>query len=102
MQPLPGCFPPLDVGGEHNLGVGLRVKAMAEDAQLLAKLAEIVDFAVKDERNPSILGDERLVSRDEIDDGEPPHADRHAFGCKLGLAFAIRAAVSNGIAHTCQ
>ena len=58
-----------------HLGVGLRREPMTLPLELDAQLAVVVDLAVEHEPNRAVLVRDRLVSRLEIDDREPPETE---------------------------
>src|SRR5215831_20872624 len=62
----------------------------------LTQLAEVVDLAVEDHRDPPVLVADRLMSGRDIDDAQPPHGERdarlHEHPLIVGPAMANRLA----------
>jgi hypothetical protein len=89
---------PLAVAREQHLRVGLAAEAIALRAQLLAQLEVVVDLAVEDQLEPSIVGGERLESRvGEVDDREPQVSEADAVVRED--AAAVGAAVREPVEH---
>ena len=71
------CRAPLLVAAQDHFGVGVvGDEPVALRLELAAQLLVVVDLAVEDEREVPVVGEERLVAGGDVDDGEPPHADR--------------------------
>ena len=85
---------PLLIGMHDDLGVARRREAVAEAKELVSELDIIVDLAVIDGRNRSILIMDRLMPAVQIDDRKPPMADHHALILKDALI--VRAAMAKG------
>ncbi len=54
-----------------DLGVAVRLEAVAELLELAAKLGVVVDLAVLHRPEPAVGRGQRLVASLEVDDGEP-------------------------------
>ena len=79
VEALDAVVAPLLVGGEHDLGVGLRPEAVAVRLELSAQLDVVVDLAVVEELQRAVLARERLAaSVGQVDDREPRVAERDA------------------------
>ena len=63
---------------EDHLGVALRPESPTARLELRPELAEVVDLAVEHEPEALVGVAHRLPPRDEVDDREPRHAERHA------------------------
>src|ERR1700722_6681528 len=88
---------PVLVGVDDHLGVGGRVEAVARGFQVTSQFPVVVDFAVEDDPDRAILVVDWLVPGREIDDAEPPHAERDA-----GVhpdTLVVRAAMADDGAH---
>src|SRR6516162_500677 len=57
----------------------------------------IVDFAVEDDGDGSVLVTDRLVAACDVDDAQAPHAHCHVFAKEITVG--VRAPVLYGIAH---
>ena len=68
---------PDPVRDQEGLGVGARPERLTESLQLRLDLRVVVDLAVEDDRQPSVLGRHRLVARGrEVEDREPSVSQR--------------------------
>ena len=82
---------------DDDLRVAAGVKGMSQCLQLGNKGLIVVDLAVEDHDDGSILVVERLLARLEIDDREPPVAECHS-GSEM-LAAPVRSPVALGVVH---
>ena len=82
---------------KENLGVAVRAKPMTGALELPSQFPVVVDLAVLDDVDVSILACDGLVARFEVDDREPSGRERnravHVF------AEAVGAAMGEGGAH---
>src|SRR5204862_6994647 len=74
-----------------------RSEAMAEAFELLLQLAEVVDFAVRDDLDVAGLVQDRLLPAGEIDDGEAAHAESDTR--QRDAALFVGAAVMQHLHH---
>src|SRR5260370_1196953 len=81
---------------QHRFRVALGAEAVTATEELGAKAPVVVDLAVEDDRLGPILGEDRLLSTHQVDDGEPPHAEprasRHEDPLIVGTPVADRRA----------
>ena len=70
---------------------------MAGGFELRPERAEVVDFAVEDDPDGPIFVVDRLMSRRQIDDAQPPHAERNPLVHEP--AFVVGAAMPDDLAH---
>ena len=92
---------PLLVAVEQDLGV--RVvggEGVARLHQLSAQLHEVVDLAVEHHGQVFILVEHGLGAARQVDDGQPPVAQRHP-AAEI-TALAVRPAVGDGVGHCFQ
>jgi hypothetical protein len=86
---------PLLVGMDDDLGITLRVEAVAVRAQLLAHLDVVEDLAVEDDPDRPVLVGERLLPGAQIDDRQARVPERGALIAVhpefVGAAMAERA-----------
>ena len=68
---------PFPERGQHNLGVGLRVEAVAAALQLVAQHRVVIDFAVENDCRVAVFRDDRLVTRVQAHDFQPGRAERN-------------------------
>src|SRR5437764_8618256 len=73
---------------------------MPAHTKLAAQLAIVVDLAVEDREHALVFVGNRLPAADDIDDAEPPHAERDLW-CEE-ISILVRTAVTNGVAHQLQ
>ena len=82
---------------EQHLGVAVRGKGVAERLQFGTQGLVVVNFAVEDDGEGSVLVEHRLCAAVGVYDGEPPMPQR---GAGIGeVALAIGAAVADQIGH---
>ena len=82
---------------DDDLGVALGAEDMAERGELGDQLLVVVDLAVVDDDDTSILVPQRLLARREIDDGQPLVAEADSrFDVQ---AFFVRAAMTLRFVH---
>src|SRR5215217_2268403 len=62
----------------QDFGVGSAAKCMSTFFEFRAQLAIVVDLAVENYRDAPVFVENRLFTRDEIDDREPSHAKCYA------------------------
>ncbi|OQB79061.1 MAG: hypothetical protein BWX86_03007 [Verrucomicrobia bacterium ADurb.Bin122] len=96
-QPPDTTFAPLCIGGEQDLGVALRAENMARRLKLPAKLAEVVDGTVENERETPVRRAHRLSSVCGVEDGESAHAE--CCKAQVGYAGIVGSTMSHGFAH---
>jgi len=82
---------------DDGFGVGVRTEDVALSRQRLLQLAMVVDLAVEDNPDGSILVGERLRAAGAIDDGQPSVRERDPRPRKI--PFAVRAAMGNPSRH---
>ena len=70
---------------------------MAVRLQLAAEVRIVVDLAVEDDLDRTVLVPDRLIARLQVDDAQAPH--RQANGTVGEEALAIGAAVGERVAH---
>ena len=80
-----------------DLGVGLRLQPVALGGELLAELGRVVDLAVADRPDRTVLVGERRRRGGDVDDGQAAEAEC-AVGARL-VALAVGAAVGHGPRH---
>ena len=85
------------VQAEHDLGVAARPEGVAVALQDAAKLPVVVDLAVEDDPALAVRARHRLVPALEVNDAEPPHAERPAG--KGVDPLVVRAPVRQRSAH---
>ena len=73
---------------------------MAPLFELGAQLAKVVDLAVVDQGDASILVVDRLIAALEVEDLQPPIAEVGRLGFES--AGGVRAAVDDGVHHAIQ
>ena len=84
----------------EDFGVALRAKNMACGEEVAAEFEVVVDFAVEDDADGFVLVPDGLPAAFEINDAEPPHAEREAgHGVQ---ARAVRPAVGDEVEHPLQ
>ena len=66
---------PAFVGTQHDFRVAPRAERETHSLELLAKLTEVVELAVVDDRERPGVVLQRLVATVDIDDAEAPHAE---------------------------
>ncbi len=98
VQPLDQLLAPLLVPVHQDLRVGLGGKNMARRGELRPKLEVVEDLAGLHHPDRRVLVVHRLVASRQVDDREPPHAQRDV--CDLDDSLVIRPAVDHGIAHS--
>ena len=92
---------PLLVGGEHDLGVGVRAELVAEPLELGPQLAEVVELAVVgDDERAAAARHRHVARRRRVDDRES--AVREADRPVDEMALVVRAAVGDHRAHASQ
>jgi hypothetical protein len=85
-DPVVEGLDPEAVSGEHdpaltrvevnqNLGVALGRERVAPRSQPVHQPAVVINLAVLDHADTTVLARDRLVAAGEIDDGEPPHCE---------------------------
>jgi hypothetical protein len=90
----------LAVERQDDLGVTLRVKAVPLPDQGGPQLAEIVDLAVQDDGEPTVVAHDRLLPRREIDDGEPAVGEPD--GTVPERPLSVGPAVGEAAAHAAE
>jgi hypothetical protein len=75
-----------------DLDVALAAEHVAPRRELGAELSIVVDLAVHDRDDVAALVLDRLVSRLQVDDREPPHRERAAL--ERTASLAVRPAVT--------
>src|SRR6187402_3066452 len=83
---------------EHGLDVAAGGEAAAGEA--LLDVAKVVDLAVTDDDARTVLAVNGLLAAVEIDDGEPPHAQRH--GALDMMPGVVGTAVREHVGHGAQ
>jgi hypothetical protein len=83
--------PVLLVEMDERLGVAVGAEAVPTCAQLGAQLDIIVNLAIEDDVDRSILVRNRLMAAGQIDNAQP--ADRETDSGFLEVAFVVRAAM---------
>ena len=83
---------------DDDLGIAARAKDMAERSEFGHQRLEIIDLAVEDDANRTILVVERLIAAREIDDGEPAVAEPDAR--PIVETVAVGAAMGENVGHT--
>src|SRR5438067_6015248 len=95
--------PPVLIGPQQHLGIGIALELQAVELELAADLAEVVDLAIEGEREAGGLVAHRLVRAVRIDDREAPVAEGHAVfaarGEERAAAGAVGATVRERIEH---
>jgi hypothetical protein len=82
---------------QQHLGVAAGAEACALRLQLGAERLEVIDLAVEDDGQPPVLRPHRLGPAGQVDDRQPPMAERHA---RLQVrAFAVRTAMGDRVGH---
>ncbi len=92
-----GLFAPLLVGVDDYFGVGAREESVALGFEFLAQFAEIVNFAVEDDRERAGFVPDGLRAAGKIDDAEAPRADDDGRGDEK--SFFIGAAMDDRREH---
>jgi hypothetical protein len=82
---------------DDHLSVGGGREAVSALLQVAPQLGEVVDLAVEDDAYAPVLVPERLAPAGGVDDGQAPHAERHAVPHVDPLV--VRPAVDQGRAH---
>jgi hypothetical protein len=101
VEALDAARAPLAVGEQHDLGVGVRAKRVAARDQLVAQLAEVVEFAVVDDRQAPVLGTHRLVTGGrDVDHRQAPAGE--ADGTVDVRAVVVGATMDDRLAHELQ
>ena len=90
-------FAPLLEPVEHHFRIALGREGVARSDQLPAQFPVVVDLAVEDEHERTILVVEGLVRPGEIDDGQAPEAQGGS--AVVEIPFGIGAAMGDGIGH---
>ena len=73
---------------------------MAARFEIGTQLAIVVDFAVENHGDAVIFVESWLLASEQIDDRQPPHAQRDAVVEQI--AFGVRTAMMHAIAHRAQ
>src|SRR6185437_10148458 len=89
--------PELLVQVYDRLRVAVRLEAMPACDQVSAQVLIAVNFSVEDHPDGAVFVRDRLVSRGQIDNAEPPHADA-AWPIDME-AFIVRSAVAYPVTH---
>ncbi len=88
---------PLLPGVDHHLGVAMGAKHVAPRAQLVDQAPIVVDFAVVDEGDGTVLVIERLASTGDVDDRQPPVCESDS---RLDVKpLAVRSTVPDRVPH---
>src|SRR5437764_14112386 len=74
-------------------------KSFTRRFEIAAEVARVVDLAIVDERVTAVPGRHRLMSADEIDDGETAHGKRQAGLAVTEDALIIGPAMALALAH---
>src|SRR4051794_29415593 len=82
---------------DKHLGVAVGREGVALSAQLVHELAVVVDLAILDHLDPSVLVADWLVAAGEVDDREAPH--RKATRTVDHRAVRVGAPVDQGVIH---
>ena len=90
-------FAPLLEPVEHHFRIALGREGVARSDQLPAQFPVVVDLAVEDEHERTILVVEGLVRPGEIDDGQAPEAQGGS--AVVEIPFRIGPAVGDGVGH---
>src|SRR5690349_5790917 len=77
--------------------VGIGVKAMALPLQQLAKRFKVVNLAIEDNPDRTVLVVNGLVTAIDVDDAQPAHSQNDV-GPDV-IAVVVRTAMHHGIAH---
>ncbi len=91
VEPSHAVRSPLLVGVDDRLGVAARAEAVAAGLQLGPQLGVVVDLAVEDDLDRTVLVGHRLVPPGEVDDAQPAHPDGQA--AFHPVALVVRAPV---------
>src|SRR6266851_309010 len=81
----------------NDLGVGLCREFVAPSNQFLTKMLKVVDLAVKNDPDRSILIRDRLMTGMQINDAEASHAEAYIGANEK--AVVVRTAMDNRRAH---
>ena len=76
---------------QQDFGVASGVEPATLSFQLLTQLREVVDLAVENQSNPTILGLHRLLATDDVDNRQPPMHGGEATAAMSSMA--VRTAV---------
>ena len=86
---------------DEHLGIGMvGGEAVAGALQRLAQLDVIVDFAVEDHGDRSILVENRLLAGRHVDDGQAAHPQRNAL--PFPITGGVRAPMTKALRHQFQ
>jgi hypothetical protein len=88
------------VGVEDRLRVATRAGLEAEGPQLAVELEVVVDLAVEDDAESAPLVGHGLAAARDVDDGQPPVAERRLV--RLQEPLGVRAAVAQRPGHPLQ
>ncbi len=87
---------------DEDLGVAARLQHVAGGAQLALEVEVVVDLAIEDDADRAVLVPDRLRAALEIDDAEPPHAEREPVRRREVRARAVRPAVDDPAEHLAE
>ena len=99
-QPGQKVFAPLLIAVEQHLGVRPGGKSVPGGFQLLGQLLKIVNLSVKDHNKVFVLVEHGLFSALQVNDGQPPLAQRG--GAFHKLALSVRPAMGDEVHHLLQ
>ena len=71
----------LFVGVNDRFCIALSVEAMSESGEPFAKIWEVVDLTIEDDRDRVVFVEDWLGSALDINDGESPHRQPRAWHC---------------------
>ena len=94
-EPVEALGAPMEEGLKEDFGVGAGMEGAAGGAQFIAEFAEVVDFAVENDRGAGFGILEGLAAALEVDDGEAAVAEAGVGGEKE--AVVVGAAEEHGV-----
>ena len=93
-------FAPFLPGMDDDLGIAAGAKDMTECRELGHQRLEIVDLAVVDDADRTVLVVDRLVASSQIDDGEPAVTEPDPR--RIVETVAIRATMAENVSHATE
>ena len=100
VESLDASLPPLVVGMDDDLGIGVGVETMACVIKPFTQFGEVVDLSVEDDPGGFPLVVNRLVAADRVDDGQAADAESHAIAQQDTLV--VGTPMDKGVAHSGQ
>src|SRR5205823_13277931 len=83
---------------ERHFGFGWRAERVSRGAQLLARLALVIDLPVLDDPGRRVFVVHRLMTAGEVDDRKPAHAEGDAV--ELLDTRIVRPSMDHRVAHS--